>query len=64
MGNVGYPASVLEMDEVRAAARPLPLEAVVLELLREEDFAPAFEALKGRVDALYLCTDALIDGGP
>jgi putative tryptophan/tyrosine transport system substrate-binding protein len=61
MGNVGYPASVLEMDEVRTAARTLGLEAVVLELRREEDFAPAFETLKGRVDALYLCTDALID---
>jgi len=26
-----------------------------------EDIGPAFETLKGRADALYLCTDALVD---
>jgi putative ABC transport system substrate-binding protein len=61
MGNVGYPASVLEMGEVQAAARTLNLEMVVLEIRREEDIGPAFETLKGRADALYLCTDALVD---
>src|SRR5262249_26816016 len=61
MGNVGYPASVLEMGEVQAAARMVGLEVVVLEIRREEDIGPAFETLKGRADALYLCTDALVD---
>jgi putative ABC transport system substrate-binding protein len=42
------------MDEVRAAASTLGLEATILEIRRAEDVAPAFEALKGRADALYV----------
>jgi putative ABC transport system substrate-binding protein len=61
MGTVGYPASVLEMAEVQTAARTLGLEVAVFELQREADIALAFEALNGRVEALYLCTDPLID---
>ena len=60
MGNVGNPFNVLEMDEVQAAARTLGLEVVVLEIRRGEDIAPAFEALKGRADALYVCADPLV----
>ena len=56
MANVGYPACVLEMGEVQAAARTLGLEVATLEIRRAEDIAPAFEALKGRADALYVCT--------
>jgi putative ABC transport system substrate-binding protein len=59
MGNVGNPFTVLEMGEVRAAAHALGLEVASLEIRRAQDVAPAFEALKGRVDALYVCTDAL-----
>ena len=55
MANVGYPAAVLEMGEVQAAARTLGLEVATLEIRRAEDIAPAFEALKGRADALYVC---------
>ena len=54
MGNVGYPASVLEMGEVQAAARTLGLEVAVLEVRRDEDIGPALETLKGRADALYV----------
>jgi putative ABC transport system substrate-binding protein len=60
MANVGYPAAVLEMGEVQAMARRLGLEVVTLEIRRAEDIAPAFEALKGRAEALYVCTDALV----
>jgi putative ABC transport system substrate-binding protein len=59
MGNVGNPFIVLELGEVQAAAGMLGLEVVTLEIRRAEDIAPAFEALKGRADALYVCTDAL-----
>ena len=48
------PAAVLEMGEVQAAARTLGLEVVASEIRRAEDIAPAFEALKGRADALYV----------
>ena len=59
MANVGYPAAVLEMGEVQAAARTLGLEVTRFEIRRAEDIAPAFEALKGRADALYVCSDPL-----
>jgi putative ABC transport system substrate-binding protein len=61
MGNVGNPLSVLEMREVHAAAGTLGLEVHTLEIRRAQDIAPAFEALKGRADALYVCIDALVN---
>ena len=59
IGNVGQPASVLEMDETQAAARTLGFEVATSEIRRAADIEPAFEALSGRADALYVCTDAL-----
>ena len=59
MGNVGNPFTVLELGDVQAAARTLGLEVVMLEIRRAQDLAPAFEVLKSRADALYVCTDAL-----
>jgi putative ABC transport system substrate-binding protein len=48
------------MSEVQGAARTIGLEVATLEIRRAEDIAPAFEALKDRVEALYLCGDSLI----
>src|SRR5437016_1731065 len=59
IGNVGNPAVVREMDEVQAAAATLGLEVHTLEIRQAQDITPAFEALKGRADALYVCIDAL-----
>jgi|SRR5262245_15498527 len=58
MGNAGNPFTVLEMAEVQAAARTLGLEVTTLEIRRAQDIAPAFERLKDRAGALYVCTDA------
>jgi putative tryptophan/tyrosine transport system substrate-binding protein len=60
MTNVGNPASVLEMGETQAAARKLGLEVTTSEIRRAEEIAPAFEALRHRADALYLCPDPLM----
>jgi len=60
MGNVGNPLSVLELSEVQAAASTLGLEVATLEIRRAEDIAPAFDALKGRADALYVCLDPVL----
>jgi putative tryptophan/tyrosine transport system substrate-binding protein len=60
MANIDYPAVVLEMREFQAAAGTLGLEVATLEIRRGEDIAPAFEALKGRADALYVCADPLV----
>jgi putative ABC transport system substrate-binding protein len=59
LGNIGYAAAVIEMNEVQAAARTLSLEVTTLEIRRAQDIAPAFTALKDRADALYICDDAL-----
>jgi ABC-type uncharacterized transport system substrate-binding protein len=59
MANSGNPSAVLEMHETEATARKLGLEGVTSEIRRPEDIAPAFDALKGRVEALYVCNDPL-----
>ena len=60
MANVGNSSNVLEMGEVQAAARTLGLGAATFEIRRAEEIAPAFEALKGRADALYVCADPFL----
>jgi len=61
IANVGNPLSVLEMIEVQAAVGRLGLEATTLEIRRAEDIALAFQALKGRADALYVVADPLVN---
>jgi putative ABC transport system substrate-binding protein len=60
MGNVGYSAVPLEMREVEAAARTLGLEIDTAELRRAADISPAFDLFKSKVQALYVCTEALV----
>jgi putative ABC transport system substrate-binding protein len=60
LANIGSPNSMLEMGEAQAAAHPLGLAVVTSEVRRAEDIAPAFDALKGRADALYVCADPLL----
>jgi putative tryptophan/tyrosine transport system substrate-binding protein len=60
IANVAYGAGLTDMREVEAAARTLGLEVIALEIRQAEDIATAFEALKGRADALYVVTDPLI----
>jgi len=61
MSNADNPGSVLEMGDVLTTARTLGLDVVTLEIRRAEDIAPAFQALKGRADALYVCNDPLVN---
>jgi putative ABC transport system substrate-binding protein len=58
MANVEYPFAVLEMAELETAARTLGLDVARFEIRRAQDIAPAFEALKGRAEALYVVADA------
>jgi putative ABC transport system substrate-binding protein len=59
LGNVTIPQLVLEMREVEAASAKLDLQLVPLEIRRADDIAPAFEALKDRAEALYVCAEPL-----
>jgi putative ABC transport system substrate-binding protein len=58
--NVGNVNAVLELGEVQAAARTLGLTAATSEIRRAEDIVSAFEALKGRADAVYVVAEPLI----
>ena len=58
---IGIDASSLITDEVRAAARTLGLEVVPMEIRRAADIVPAFEALKGRAEAIFVLGGALIN---
>jgi putative tryptophan/tyrosine transport system substrate-binding protein len=60
MGNLGNPATVLEIGEIRVAANRLGLDIISLDIRRAEDIAPAFDAVNGRAEALYVSTDPLI----
>jgi ABC-type uncharacterized transport system substrate-binding protein len=61
LGNVGNPAVVLDMVEAHAAARKLGLDVTRFEIRQAEDLGPAFDALKGHADALYVCTDPVVN---
>jgi putative tryptophan/tyrosine transport system substrate-binding protein len=57
---VGNPATVRETREVEATARAFNLELATVEIRGAEDLVPAFEALKGRAEALYVVADPLL----
>jgi putative tryptophan/tyrosine transport system substrate-binding protein len=60
MGNINYPASVLEISKVQATAGAFGLETIKLEIQRAEDIAPGIDGLNGRADGLYVCADPLL----
>ena len=60
LANISSPNSVLEMAEAQAAARTVGLAVVTSEVRGVEDIPPAFDALKGRADALYVCGSPLL----
>ena len=60
LANTGSPFGVLETQEAQAAARKLGFEAITLEVQRAQDIAPAFAALNGRAQALYVINEALV----
>ena len=61
LGNVDNREIVLEMREVAAAAQKLGLEVARLEVRQGEDIVPALGSLDGRAQALYVCTDPLVN---
>jgi putative tryptophan/tyrosine transport system substrate-binding protein len=60
MGNVDYPASVLEMHEAQTTALTLGLEVATLEIKQAADIVASIEELSSRADALYVCADPLL----
>src|SRR5262249_26892038 len=60
MGNFSNPPIGLELDEVKEMTNKIGLELASHDIRRPEDIALAFDALKGRAQALYVAPDALI----
>jgi putative ABC transport system substrate-binding protein len=58
--DAGYAQPMLEADRVKSTAQALGLEAGRLGIWGSQDITPALEALKGKADALYVVSDALI----
>src|SRR5262249_21853049 len=54
LADVGNPYAALDAAEVRRAAGTLGLEVATFEIRLAGDIDPAFEALKGRAQALYV----------
>jgi putative ABC transport system substrate-binding protein len=60
MANVGSAGAVLEIGQVKAAASKFGLEVTTREIRRAEDITPAFEALNGHAEALYVAIEPLV----
>jgi putative tryptophan/tyrosine transport system substrate-binding protein len=60
IANVSSPNAILEMREAEAVTRNLGLEVSTFEIRREEEIDPAFEALKGQAEAVYVVSDPLV----
>jgi len=59
LANESNPMSRRQAEEVQAAAHALGLEVAPLDVRRADDIAPAFAALDGRADALYVTGEPL-----
>jgi putative tryptophan/tyrosine transport system substrate-binding protein len=60
MGNIDSPLISLEMKGVQEAAAGLGLDAFIVEVTKADDIGPRIEALKGKADALYVCSDPFL----
>ena len=60
LADAGYAEPMLEAERVKSTAQALGLEAARLGIWGSQDITPALEALKGKADALYVVSDALI----
>jgi putative tryptophan/tyrosine transport system substrate-binding protein len=61
MADLNASAVAREVSEAAQATRRLGVTVTTIEIQRAEDIAPAFEALKGHVEALYICSGPLFD---
>jgi ABC-type uncharacterized transport system substrate-binding protein len=59
LANPAYSGGMLEVGQIQAAARTLGIDIIPLEFRRAEDIAPAFDAIKGRAEVLYVVGDPL-----
>jgi ABC-type uncharacterized transport system substrate-binding protein len=59
LANAGNVGAARDLGEAQTAANKLGLQVVPSAIRRAGDIAPAFDAIEGRSDALYVCGDIL-----
>jgi len=60
IGNLGNRVIPHEVERIKRRARQLKLETVVSDVRGSAQIVPAIKAVRGKVDALYVCTDPLL----
>jgi ABC-type uncharacterized transport system substrate-binding protein len=60
MFNADYPAAMMENGAIQVAAHTFGLEVTPYGIRQTDDINPAFNALKGHADALYIVDDSLV----
>ena len=61
LANASSPIGVIETSETQLAAQTVGIDTVALAIRRAEEIAPAIEGIKGRADALYIASEALMN---
>jgi putative ABC transport system substrate-binding protein len=61
LANTSSPIGVMETSETQLAAQAVGVDPVALAIRRAEEIAPAIEGIKGRADALYIASEALMN---
>ena len=61
LANTSSPIGVMETSETQLAAQAVGVDTVALAIRRAEEIAPAIEGIKGRADALYIASEALMN---
>jgi putative ABC transport system substrate-binding protein len=61
VANISSPGAEVEMRGVQMMAKSLGVDVATPEFRRVEGIGAAFEALKGGVDAVYVCADPLVN---
>jgi putative ABC transport system substrate-binding protein len=60
--DIAYLASKLDLDHIKTVAPALGFDPVPVEIRRAEDIEPAFGGLRGRAEAMYVCSaDPLVN---
>jgi putative tryptophan/tyrosine transport system substrate-binding protein len=60
IANLGNPFAMLEVSDVEIVARRLGLDFATFDIRQAESIASAFDALRGRAEALYIATDPFL----
>src|SRR5215213_2222974 len=61
LANISSPIGVKETSETQLAAQTVGVDTVALAIRQAEEIAPAIKAIKGRADALYVVSEALVN---